>query len=280
MTGGFNTSGFTIVETLIVLAITGILLLSAMYTLSGKTGQGEFTQAINGIKSNLQQIINNSSDDIYPNEGAFPCSLTSTGTISLKDPTSSINCTFLGRMINFNNPSLSAGTLQNYTVYTIIGQQCAVYSSGFSSGCSVPTTWQEAGPYILPASTKTQLTQTLLNGISLYSITLKNSGNSLTVYDPEIPLTSIGFLANPATNASASSPTADSLSPGALQLSVYGYYTITPVAGSMTTTDLIEENEVDLCFASATTNQSAEIILDGTDAQAIVSLQIYGGLTC
>src|ERR1035438_4796132 len=192
MTGGCNTSGVTIIETLIVLGITAVLLLSAMYTLSGKTGQGEFTQAINGIKTSLQQIINNSSAGIYPGQGTFTCSVTGAG-ISLVPPASQENCTFLGRMISFSN-SVS-GTPQTYTVYTIVGQQC-YQGTQFSSGCTVPTSWQEAGPYILPASTKTQATETLLNGISLYSITLKNVGTPVVYTGSRIQSVNIGFLAN------------------------------------------------------------------------------------
>jgi type II secretory pathway pseudopilin PulG len=273
MTGGFNTSGFTIIETLIVLGITAVLLLSAMYTLSGKTGQGEFTQAINGIKTSLQQIINNSSAGIYPGQGTFTCGVTGTGTISINTPPYSNNCTFLGRMINFNN--YVSGTPQTYTVYTIVGQQC-YQGTQFSSGCTVPSSWLEAGPYILPASTKTQTTQTVFNGISLYSITL-NGGAPLT--GSAIPLTNIGFLANHATLGSASSPTANNISPGALQLNVFAY-TSSPSTSLMKTAYLTQENEIDLCFASSTTDKSVEIILNGTGAQAIVSTKAYGGYIC
>jgi len=284
MKGGFNTSGFTIIETLIVLGITAILLLSAMYTLSGKTANGEFTQAINGIKTSLQQLINNSSSGIYPNAGNFQCSLSSTGTISLTLPSGNVQgqhygCTFLGRMVNFNDSSLSPGTAQNYIAYTVIGQQCTTSASLFS-GCSTPTSWAGTtgvGPYILPTSTKTQSTSTLLNGISLYSITLKGS-NPATVTGAQIPLTNVAFLANPAT-ASVSAPTSNILSPGALQLNVYSYR-LSPVAGPMSTAFLIQQSEIDLCFASATTNQSGEIILNGTGSEAIVSLQIFGGNKC
>lgn len=282
MTGGFNTYGFTIIETLIVLGITAVLLLSAMYTLSGKTGEGEFTQAVNGIKTSLQQIINNSSSGIYPGAGGFQCSLSSTGTISLNGSGTSqgqhYGCTFLGRMISFSNSALSSGTPQTYTVYTIVGQQCAT-DTVFSSGCTVPSSWLEAGPYILPASTGTQASQTVYNGISLHSVTLKNGGTPVVYTGSAIPLTNIGFLANPATIASSSAPTANNLSPGSLQINVFAY-THSPTAGAMITGDLTQESEIDLCFASATTDKSVEMVLNGTGVQAIVSTHIYGGYIC
>jgi type II secretory pathway pseudopilin PulG len=298
MNGGFNTAGFTIIETLIVLGVTAALLFSVLLLVGGKTSQEQFISAISGAKTNLQKVINSASDGSYPNEGNFTCSLAS-GTITIKLDTpqqqgGNYGCTFVGSLVGFNNFTQPSATNQKYTVYTVVGQQCTNYNTDFSA-CSNPTTWPETVPYILTSSTGTQSVQSLLSGISLVSTTITDVNGSQTTYrNMQLPPV-VGFLINPTQQASATTAI-DNLSPGALQLSLYVY--CTPVIGSTTTCanscslppsgaallsatcSLLEANQVDLCFASATTNKSGLITLGGSGVQATVSSQIFGGSSC
>jgi type II secretory pathway pseudopilin PulG len=298
MNGGFNTAGFTIIETLIVLGVTAALLYSVLLLVGGKTNQEQFTSAISGAKTNLQQVINSASDGSYPNEGNFTCSLTS-GTITIKLNTSqqqggNYGCTFVGSLVGFNNFAQPSSINQKYTVYTVVGQQCMNYNTDFAA-CSNPTTWPSTDPYILTSSTGTQSAQSLLSGISLVSTTITDTNGNQTTYSNNQTPPVVGFLINPAQQASATTAI-DNLSPGALQLSLYVY--CSPVNGNTTSCantcslpspgaallsancSLIEANQVDLCFASATTNKSGLITLGGSGVQATVSSQIFGRSTC
>jgi hypothetical protein len=147
----------------------------------------------------------------------------------------------------------------------------------------------------LTSSTGTQATDSLLSGISLVSATITDvNGNQVTYSNNQKPPV-VGFLVNPAQQASATTAI-NSLSPGALQLSLYVY--CNPVSGSSSTCantcnlpasgapllsstcSLLQASQIDLCFASATTNQSALITLGGSGVQATVSSRITGGSTC
>ena|SRR5476651_379650 len=56
--------GFTIVEVLIVLAVTGILFASTLSLMSGRQNRAEFTQAINNIKSQIIKLLTRSAQEI------------------------------------------------------------------------------------------------------------------------------------------------------------------------------------------------------------------------
>jgi len=298
MNGGFNTAGFTIIETLIVLGVTAALLFSVLLLIGGKTDQTQFKSAINQAQTSFQDVINNASSGSYPNEGHFTCSLNS-GTVTIitsNNPQQGANygCTFVGSVVGFNNFSQPSASNQKYTVYTVVGQQCTNNSVDFAD-CSNPTTWPATDPYLLTASTGTQSTQSLLSGISLVSATITDvNGNKVTYGNSQTPPV-VGFLINPAQQASATTAI-NSLSPGALQLSLYVY--CNPVSGSTTTCantcsvplsgapllsstcSLLQASQIDLCFASATTDQSGLITLGGSGVQATVSSQITDGSTC
>ena len=73
--GGYpkGTGGFTIVETLIVLAVSGLLLISAIVMISGRTNKTQFTTAANDLKQSLEQVINEISSGYFPNANNFQC---------------------------------------------------------------------------------------------------------------------------------------------------------------------------------------------------------------
>jgi hypothetical protein len=173
---------------------------------------------------------------------------------------------------------------QQYTVYAVVGQQCtsSSYSVNFYT-CDNPTDLASTDPYIIGANYGTVSTQTLFSGISLVSTRLTDTlGDSPTISKSPSTPPMIGFLVNPAQQASAASPSVN-LSPGALQLSLYSY-----TGGCNTTSgpllslscSLTADNQIDLCFASATTDQSGLVTLGGGGLQSTISLKIYGGNNC
>ena len=65
--------GFTVIEVMIVLAVTGLLFISSVALISGKQNQTAFDQSIRQIQSQIQQIINEVSIGFYPNLGDVQC---------------------------------------------------------------------------------------------------------------------------------------------------------------------------------------------------------------
>lgn len=62
-----DVSGFTIVETLIVLAITGVLFVSIIGITSGRQSKTQFNQAATSIRAEIEQIIGEVQSGYYPN---------------------------------------------------------------------------------------------------------------------------------------------------------------------------------------------------------------------
>lgn len=113
--------GYTIVEVMLFLLITGVLLASATLVLNGRRQRTEFTQGVREIDAQIRTIVNETASGYYPNQGHIQC-VSSNGTgphLSRGDSTgqgANKGCLFLGRMLQF-----TAG--ETYVVYTVVGQQ-------------------------------------------------------------------------------------------------------------------------------------------------------------
>lgn len=115
-------SGFTIVETLVVITISSLLLTSAILLVAGQQRKVEFNQAAQDIRSVIERIISETSAGHYPNSG-FSCNATasSVNITATAGPGQgkNTNCIFLGRAMQFGNN----GDTEAYVVHTIAGYQ-------------------------------------------------------------------------------------------------------------------------------------------------------------
>lgn len=100
-----SAGGFTIVETLIVLAVTGMILLAAIILISGRTGKTEFMTASNDLKQQLQQVMNETASGYFPNSSNFTCTAGINTLPTLSNSTSQQGtnggCIFLGKVLQF-----------------------------------------------------------------------------------------------------------------------------------------------------------------------------------
>ncbi len=114
--------GFTIVETLVVLAVTGILFVAFAGTWLGKQHATEFQTASQDMRSRLQQMLSDVQNGYYSGDnvtcsksGGVPSlSYDATGT---KRGTSG-DCIFLGKMVQFNVNNTDP---QNNIIYGVAG---------------------------------------------------------------------------------------------------------------------------------------------------------------
>lgn len=102
-------SGYTIVETMIFLAVTAVIFAGAISVVGGKQEIVQFTQATRDAQSNLANVINQVSSGYYPNKGGFTCTVSGgagPSFNSIPSPQgSSTDCVFLGKAVKFNTGS-------------------------------------------------------------------------------------------------------------------------------------------------------------------------------
>jgi prepilin-type N-terminal cleavage/methylation domain-containing protein len=118
-----RSSGFTIVEVMIVLAVTGLLFLGAAALISGRTDQTEFDQATRALQQQMQDTVNEVSAGNYTGttgSNKYTCSAAG-GTIVFNPggagQGTNQDCIFIGKLIEFG-----LGTNQDSAnVYTLAG---------------------------------------------------------------------------------------------------------------------------------------------------------------
>jgi len=114
-------AGFTIVEVLIVLAISGMLFVSAAILINGRQNKTMFMSAVNDFRQQLQQIINQTQSGYYGGT-SIPCTGNVSGTPpNVTVPSSNGSCIFLGSAVQFTDGS------SQITVTPVVGNR--VYGS-------------------------------------------------------------------------------------------------------------------------------------------------------
>jgi len=133
MKGG-KTQGYTIVETLIFLAVSGLLSAVAFAMVAGKQQQAEFDYGVRDFASRIQDIVNDVSTGFYENPGGFNCTAEPTGgepTFSTTPPITeqgkNEKCIFIGRVIQFapsDTPDPN-DSKKSYRVFSVAGRRLA-----------------------------------------------------------------------------------------------------------------------------------------------------------
>lgn len=97
-----RSSGFTIVETMIVLAITGLLFVTISAAWSGRQNFYEYQSASKEMQSHIQQAVSDVRNGYFPDTGNFSCTAPaalSFGTGGQQGKNSA--CIFLGKALQF-----------------------------------------------------------------------------------------------------------------------------------------------------------------------------------
>jgi prepilin-type N-terminal cleavage/methylation domain-containing protein len=273
MKGGKKAHGFTIVETLVVIAITGVLFSAIVVTLSGRQSKTEFTQAIQEIQSQIQQTIDDVGTGYYPNGKNFQCTASLAGpqftSSATTDQGANAGCVFLGKAIQLGVPR--AGGLENFNIFTIAGLQrtpdgkeVQSYSDAKPTPISPPITSIDAtekkqllyGLTTLKAtygSSDTSVgTIAFVNSLASYNDSLVVSGSQQVQV---IPIRTSALGSNQQNAASA-------------------------VQSQLANSDVNPSGGVKICFVSGGTDQSGLITIGGNGRQASVTLNIKGNKTC
>jgi type II secretory pathway pseudopilin PulG len=108
--------GYTIVEVLIVLAISAAIFFIALGMFTGKNNSAQFTQAIQDLASKIQGYSNQVTSGVAPDLGTYICNVTGNGSINFSSggPGDSSACVFLGKALLVTQPT-------SISAYSVVG---------------------------------------------------------------------------------------------------------------------------------------------------------------
>jgi len=167
-------SGYTIIEVMIVLAISGALLIGAAAIIGGKQGTTQFQVSSRDFNDVLNSISNNISNGYFSTVKTWSCSVT-TGSPPTVTPIqggttqgSNGQCMFIGQVVQLTPSS------PNYTVTPLIGAQ---YKGGSASnGFSV--TLSDSGA---AAITQETATAPIGNGVTIGCVLYNTTSGADTI---------------------------------------------------------------------------------------------------
>ena len=176
MRGGTKSRGYTIIEVMIFLAISGLMFVIAAVFVSGKQANAEFSQGINDINTRIQQVISDVSNGFYPATNNFSCqgnigfpntitfppaSVNQQGTNGgTNTSTNTVGCVFMGKVIQIGTDASPSA----YNIFSVTGLQYT------DTHTTLPTTYKDAVPTVIIASGVTQ-NETLNWGLKVTKMT-------------------------------------------------------------------------------------------------------------
>ena len=280
---GWPRDGFTIVETMIVLAITGLLFVIIAASLGSRQNAAQFTRAIQSVQSQLQQTIDQVSAGFYPNQSNFSCSA-GAGSVQFAAAASgqgtNMDCVFLGKVIQFQ---VAGSDPEQYQIYSIAGLRNATIGASSPFSATGPRVVGIGGNYADYSTAK-------FLQYGLTTLWVRSGGNTMGA---------VGFLMEPGSLSSGSTTGYNS---GAQQIdlvpirstalnqnmtqSVTGIENSGSGSGGLndpllsTSAPINPAGGVQICFVSGGTNQSGLITIGGSGRQLLVKLDIRSNRTC
>ncbi|GAC1390681.1 MAG: hypothetical protein NVSMB46_00970 [Candidatus Saccharimonadales bacterium] len=287
MNGGKMPQGFTIVETLIFLAISGALLLTAMLLISGKQNQTEFTQAIHDTDSQLQDIITHVSRGYYAStSNLFTCQDNGTPlnppTFSpgVNDRGSNSGCTFIGEVIQFS-PN---GDRTKYLVFPIVGKQFLKVSGGVRNTKdlteSVPRAIYPIAGVNAPDASQSF---TFPYGLTVKKVSYDNGSGYVSVGSTGIFSSFVGY--DTSFNLNSGAQSLDLIIPPSTTLNDSPYNTAVTISnmkntnGGFSNVILNPSKGAYVCLQSGGTKQYGVINFGNTGGQISTKLTIYDKLS-
>jgi hypothetical protein len=126
MKGGSSARGFTILEAMIVLAVTGALFIMAFAFINNRQNKTQFSEGVRDVESRIQKVISEVSTGYYPNNGDFQCGEQADGPrlqTGVAPQGTNEACVFLGKVMQFavSTPQNSTPESPTVNVYSLVG---------------------------------------------------------------------------------------------------------------------------------------------------------------
>lgn len=283
-------NGFTIVESLMVLVVSGALLASVTVLITGQQGKAQFKSAMTDVTSKLQQTINEASTGYYPSGTPFSCQQSGatffgyTVTAGATEQGANEDCIYIGRAMMFG--VMPKGDPETYLTHTIVGRK-----QNSTTGREV-TSFTEAGAQAVAGqgggiSVDLSEENGLLFGLKLKW--MRQTGGAAFW-----PASGIAFVMNPG-NASYGGGGGGQLQSGAQQVTVVpilsGNFSETGRTKSGGVTDIwvtldgwtllgLNGREVRMCFESGTTEQSGLVKIGSSGGSSAIDYTVYPNTDC
>lgn len=276
-----STRGFTIFETLIVLAVTTFLFMAAAITINGRQQRTDFQVGSRDLRQQIRDIVNQTKSGYYPNSLNFRCTLNSPNLRIIAGATEqgkNADCIYAGTALVFNP---SAAEREQYTAYPLAGRRTVV-AGGEERDVRTPgeaaitAVARTAAP---PNNTAPEVTPRRYPGGLIYvggrtqgassfdssnrfAITFMSSFSNFVSLTNTSSGTQNLELRRFTTTWSAGLGTAEAINAEASRPTPYG----SPV-----------NQGVEICFRSAGTNQSVSMLIS---SGLEVTNQVFNGVTC
>jgi type II secretory pathway pseudopilin PulG len=286
--GGYReASGFTITETLIVLAVTGVLFVSAMVLINGRQNRTQFQTAINSLQQQLQQTINETVNGYYPQNTAFTCvrgpSTPPALTTALSNDRQGQNagCIFLGKVLQFG---VQSSDPQTYAIIPVVGNRMDTTGATEAS-----TLYGSTGAFPEAAAATVGAPNNTLTGADTSAVLQQGMTVGKMWYngDPANKTGTVGFISTlPAIGGTGVASGSQHLNLYTVAVTDLGQNTaqiataMYPTAGSQ---PLVPVSSVSICVASGTTKQWGLITIGQSGTQAAnlsVTLDIKSTSAC
>lgn len=209
MKGGLSASGYTIVEIMIFLAVSGALFVLAMITINGQQARAAFAQGTRDFQSSMQDLINDVQNGNFPENTNYTCVLGGSGQPQIGNGGGSNqgtheDCVFLGKVIQFS-PNRTA-----LDVYTVVGRRSLPNNQEVTSYAQARPATAPTGQFNERLTIPGGLTVT--DVISVDGVVSPNVGgvaffNALTQYSNNQPTNDNLITVVPMLNATFTSPT-------------------------------------------------------------------------
>lgn len=190
-----SSSGYTIIETMVVLAVTAVMFSMAVVLVQGQQAKTEFSQAIRDFDSQLRAAIADTATGFFPGNANFSCDINAGAPLDSAVQISNTprpqgtngDCIFLGKVVQFGvNKADCTGPADfhgcnDFNVYTLAGRARV--------DKAVSTNLQQADPTVVEAVTATNHTRYALHVSRVYS---EVPGTSITDYGSVAFLSTLG----------------------------------------------------------------------------------------
>jgi prepilin-type N-terminal cleavage/methylation domain-containing protein len=276
--------GFTVVEVMVVLAVTGMLFVLSASLIAGKQNRTAFDQAIRQVQAQIDQTINEVATGYYPNTGNMNC-IASGGNVTLTvaggtGQGANAGCVFAGKAVQFG---IVGTDPEEFKVYSMAGLQKGG-PGGIESGSLADARPKVIAPTsAAPTLPNSTVTETLQNGLTVTRMWYNDGGgdreigavaftNSFAAYD-----TTTGAILSGSQRVDVV-PIDDNNNNSKLGVSqTTGVEVINSRIASATANP---SGGVFICFRSGSTDQSGLITIGNNNRQLSVKLDIKNGISC
>lgn len=132
--GGRLPRGYTIVEVMLFVAISGAMFVVAASYIDGRQGKAEFKQSMNNTVTEIRDVINDVANGSYTTNDGIICNAPSFGAISItsgaRTQGQNKGCVFLGKVMQFGTEPDPDFDNNRVSIYTVAGRQ---YAGGSTS---------------------------------------------------------------------------------------------------------------------------------------------------